>query len=134
MNLSWKKTVFMTVAAVFLSACQHENPLKTHPIKESTSFLVNASANAEKRLHFAIQQDAYGYAYLECMEGKKSAEIQCDRLYQGMVAFAKENHYAGFKNITLSDLTDQRVFQILGDDYAETAATMWPHYFPVGQS
>lgn len=134
MNLSWKKTVFMTVAAVFLGACQHENPLKTHPIKESTSFLVNASANVEKRLHFAIQQDAYGYAYLECMEGKKSAEIQCDNLYKGMIVFAKENHYSGFKNITLSDLTDQGVFQIFGDDYAETAATTWPHYFPVGQS
>lgn len=134
MNLSLKKIMVMTVSAVLLSACHHENPLKTHPIKESTAFLVNASANAEKRLHFSIQQDSYGYAYLECMEGKQSAEIQCDHLYQGMVAFAKENHYVGFKSITLSDLTDQRVFQVLGDDYAETAATTWPHYFPVGQS
>lgn len=134
MNLYWKKTMVVVVAAMFLSACQHDNPLKTHPIKDSASFLVNASANVEKRLHFAIHQDAYGYAYLECMEGKKSAEIQCDKLYNGMIVFAKENHYSGFKNITLSDLTDPRVFRLLGDDYAETAATTWPHYFPVGQS
>ncbi len=130
----WKKTIAITITAALLSACHHENPLKTHPRELSASFLVNASANVEKRLHFAIQQDSYGFGYLECMEGKKSPEIQCADLYQGMVAFARENHYAGFQSITLSDLTDQRVFKILGDAYAETAATTWPHYFPAVKS
>ena len=136
MKTLWNKTIAITITAALLSACHHENPLTTHTRKLSASFLVSASANVEKRLHFAIQQDAYGYGYgyLECMEGKQSPEIQCADLYQGMVAFAKENHYVGFQSITLSDLTDLRIFKILGDDYAETAATTWPHYFPVGNS
>lgn len=114
--------------AATLSACHHENPLKTQPAKASVTFLINASANSEKRLHFAIHKDAYGFAYLECMEGKQSAEIQCDALYQGMIAFAKESHYSGFQKITRADLTDKRVFESLADEYAETAATIWPHF------
>lgn len=113
--------------AAAISACQHENPLKTQPAKASVTFLINASANAEKRLHFAIHKDAYGFAYLECMEGKQSPEIRCDALYQGMIAFAKEGHYSGFQKITLADLTDKNLFESLADGYAETAATTWPH-------
>ena len=89
---------------------------------------INASANAEKRLHFAIHKDAYGFAYLECMEGKQSPEIHCDALYQGMITFAQEGHYAGFQTITQADLTEQKVFESLADEYAETAATIWPHF------
>lgn len=113
--------------AAAVCACQHENPLKTQPAKASVTFLINASANAEKRLHFAIHKDAYGFAYLECMEGKQSPEIRCDTLYQGMIAFAKEGHYSGFQKITLTDLTDKNLFESLADGYAETAATTWPH-------
>lgn len=118
---------------MLLSACHHDNPLKTHSLKEVAVFLLNASANVEKRLHFAIQQDAYGYGYLECMEGKKSAEIHCSDLLNGMVQFAQENHYPAFKNITLSDLTDKTVFERIGDEYAEVAVTTWPHFFPASQ-
>lgn len=111
-----------------ISACHHENPLKTQPPKASVTFLINASANAEKRLHFAIHKDAYGFAYLECMEGKQSPDIRCDALYQGIIAFAKEGHYSSFQTITLPDLTNQKVFESLADEYAETAATIWPHF------
>ncbi len=111
-----------------LSACHHENPLKTQPAKASVTFLINASANAEKRLQFAIHKDAYGFAYLECMEGKQSPDIQCNALYQGMIAFAREGHYSGFQTITQADLTEQEVFESLADEYAETAATSFPHF------
>ncbi|HAU1546674.1 TPA: protein LvrD [Legionella pneumophila] len=121
--------VFLMTATI--SACHHENPLKTHPTKASVTFLINASANTEKRLHFAIHKDAYGFAYLECMEGKQSPDIRCDALYQGMVVFAKEGHYSGFQTITLSNLTDQKVFESLADEYAEAAATIWPHFVSV---
>lgn len=114
--------------SVTISACHHENPLKTQPAKASVTFLINASANAEKRLHFAIHKDAYGFAYLECMEGKQSPDIQCNALYQGMIAFAREGHYAGFQMITQADLTEQKVFESLADEYAETAAIIWPHF------
>ncbi|HAT9621346.1 TPA: protein LvrD [Legionella pneumophila subsp. pneumophila] len=121
------KSLMVVLMAAAVCACQHENPLKTQPAKASVTFLINASANAEKRLHFAIHKDAYGFAYLECMEGKQSPEIQCDALYQGMIAFAKEGHYSGFQKITLADLTDKNLFELLADGYAETAATTWPH-------
>lgn len=122
------KGLIVGLMAVTISACHHDNPLKTQPAKASVTFLINASANAEKRLHFAIHRDAYGFAYLECMEGKQSPEINCDALYQGMITFAKEGHYAGFQTITQTDLTDQKVFESLADEYAETAATIWPHF------
>lgn len=125
--------ISLVITALLLAACHHDNPLKTHSPKESAVFLMNASANIEKRLHFAIQQESFGYGYLECMEGKKSVEILCSELLNGMVQFAKENHYPAFKQINLSDLTDKAMFEKIGDEYAEIAATTWPHYFPVSQ-
>ncbi|HAU0781509.1 TPA: T4SS-associated protein LvrD [Legionella pneumophila] len=122
------KGLMVGVMVATLSACHHENPLKTQPAKASVMFLINASANAEKRLHFAIHKDAYGFAYQECMEGKQSPDIQCNALYQGMIAFAREGHYSGFQTITQADLTEQKVFESLADEYAETAATIWPHF------
>ncbi|MDF1931658.1 T4SS-associated protein LvrD [Legionella pneumophila] len=122
------KGLMLGLMVVTISARHHENPLKTQPAKASVTFLINASANVEKRLHFAIHNDAYGFAYLECMEGKTSHDIRCDELYQGMIAFAKEGHHSGFQTITLADLTDKRVFESLADEYAETAATIWPHF------
>lgn len=122
------KGLMVGLMTATISACHHENPLKTQPAKASVTFLINASANAEKRLHFAIHKDAYGFVYLECMEGKQSPDIECDALYQGMIAFAKEGHYSSFLTITLPDLTDQKVFKSLADEYAETAATIWPHF------
>ncbi|HFS5639717.1 TPA: T4SS-associated protein LvrD [Legionella pneumophila] len=122
------KGLMVGVMVATLSACHHENPLKTQPAKASVTFLINASANAEKRLHFAIHKDAYGFAYQECMEGKQSRDIQCNELYQGMIAFAREGHYSGFQTITQADLTEQKVFESLADEYAETAATIWPHF------
>ncbi|HAT1993786.1 protein LvrD [Fluoribacter dumoffii] len=127
MNTLMKGLMVILMAAT-ISACHHENPLKTQPAKVSVTFLINASANAEKRLHFAIHKDAYGFVYLECMEGKQSPDIECDALYQGMITFAKEGHYSDFETITLADLTDQNLFESLADHYAETAATIWPHF------
>jgi hypothetical protein len=132
MSIYWKISVF--IAALLLAGCHHDNSLTKHAPKESALFLMNASANVEKRLHFIIQQDAFGYGYLECMEGKKSVDIRCPDLLNGMVQFAKENHYPAFKQIILSDLTDRVMFEKIGDEYAEIAATTWPHYFPVSQS
>ena len=127
-----KKITIMITGALILTACHHDNPLKTHSKKQSAVYLMNASANVEKRLQFAVKSDEHGYGYLECMEGKKNPEINCKALYQGMISFSKEGYYLGFETITLADLTDKAVFTDLGDDYAEVMITTWPHFYPAG--
>lgn len=134
MNKNLVKAIVITASAILINACHHENPLKTHLKKASATFLVTASANSEKRLHFAIQKDSYGFAYLECMEGKKSPEIRCEDLYRGMITFAKEGDYSEFRNLKLADLTDPELFKTLADEYAETALTIWPNFVSVGKS
>lgn len=116
-------------AAFLLSACHHDYPLKTHNQKENLLFLINASANSEKRLHLPVKEGDRGVIYLECMEGKKDKEINCTALYQTMISFAREGHYQGYESITLPELTDHKVFDELADDYLETLADTWPTYY-----
>lgn len=122
----------MTLVAgcLALTACHHDNPLATHSKQQSATFLMNASANLERRLRLDVKNDEHGYGYLECMEGKKNHEIHCETLYQGMIAFAKEGHYPGFEAITLKNLTNQAMFTGLSDDYYEVMASTWPVYYP----
>lgn len=123
------KSSFLIANLIALCACQHQNPLKTHTKQETLRFLLDASANAEKRLHIPTQKDSYGYAYLECMDGKAGLKLPCDALYQGMVSFAKEQHHKSFKHLTLKDVTDHTLVTSLADDYAEFAATHEPHIY-----
>ena len=127
-----KNILSVTASALLLSACHHDNPLKTHTKKQSATFLMNASANVEKRLRFDVRKDEHGYGYLECMEGKKNPEIHCRNLYQGMLVFAKENHYPGFETLQIEEMLDQSTFAGLSDDYYEIMATTWPNYVPAG--
>ncbi|MBX3710332.1 MAG: protein LvrD [Gammaproteobacteria bacterium] len=116
-----------------LCACHHKNPLTTHTKQDTFKFLLNASANAEKRLHIPTQKDSYGFAYLECMNGKASPDLSCGALYQEMVSFAKEQH-TGFEQLSLKDITDSNVFASLAEDYAEYAATHEPHLLSESKS
>lgn len=122
------KTCFFILSVFALCACHHDNPLKTHSKQDTLNFLMNASANAEKRLHFITQKDSYGYAYLECMDGKKSPELNCTALYLGMMDFAREGHCPGFNTLRAQDLIDYSLFASLADDYAEFAATHEPRF------
>lgn len=125
-----KKLIPVVIASTFaISACQAENPFKTHTVKESATFLMQASANAEKRLGFDIKKDDHGYGWLECMEGKNNPEIDCKKLYTEMIAFAREGHIAGFKKITLDFLTDKTLLETLGDDYAEIMISTHPVFY-----
>lgn len=110
-----------------LCACHHQNPLTIHSKQDTLKFLLNASANAEKSLHIPTQKDSYGYAYLECMDGKTSLELPCIALYRRMISFGKEQHYVGFEHLSVNDLTNHSVFASLAEDYAEYAATHEPH-------
>lgn len=120
------KVSAVLLGALTLCACHHTNPLTTHTKQDTFQFLLNASANAEKRLHIPIQKDSYGYAYLECMDGKTSPELSCDALYKEMVSFSKEQH-TGFEHLSVKDVADSSVFASLAEDYAEYAATHEPH-------
>lgn len=125
-----KSLATVIAGTLSLTACHHDNPLKTHTKQQSATFLMNASANLERRLRFDVKKDDRGYGYLECMEGKNNHEIHCNTLYQGMIIFAKEGHYPGFESITLKDLTNNRVFNDLSEDYVEAMVSTWPVYFP----
>lgn len=114
------------LGALTLCACHNKNPLTIHTKQDTLKFLLNASANAEKRLHIPTQKDSYGYVYLECMDGKTSPELSCNALYQEMVSFAKEQH-TGFEHLSVKDVSDSIVFASLAEDYAEYAATHEPH-------
>lgn len=127
--MKWNTMATVIAGTLALTACHHDNPLKAHTKQESAAFLMNASANLERRLRFDVKKDEHGYGYLECMEGKKNHEIHCDALYQGIVGFAKEDHYPGFASITLKDLTDKGVFDGLSDDYYEVMASTCPVYY-----
>lgn len=131
MKINWKYRLLLAAGFATLVACHHVNPLKSHTKQQSATFLVNASANVERRLKFDIKPDNNGYGYTECMEGKKNPEIVCEALYQGIIQFAKENHYPGFANLTMADLTEQTVFSSLIDDYYEIMIADYPTYYRV---
>ncbi|MFO2820581.1 T4SS-associated protein LvrD [Legionella pneumophila serogroup 1] len=127
------KVCTVLLGALTLCACYHKNPLTTHTKQDTLKFLLNASANTEKRLHIPTQKDSYGFAYMECMDGKTSPDLSCSTLYQEMVSFAKEQH-TGFESLSVKDITDSRVFASLAEDYAEYAATHEPHLLGENQS
>lgn len=122
------RSCLLILGVVTLCACHHENPLKTHSKEETLTFLMNASANAEKRLHIPTQKDSYGFAYLECMDGKKNPELKCAGLFLGMILFAQEGHYPGFKTLKAQELIDSAFFITIADEYAEFAATHEPRF------
>jgi len=125
-----KKLIPAVIASTLaLTACKAENPFKTHTVKECANFLMQASANAEKKLNFKIRKDEYGYGWLECMEGKTNPEIDCKQLYQGMITFARAGHIKGFEKITLASLTEASLLEQLGDDYAETMISTNPVFY-----
>lgn len=132
--MKWCTTVFVLGLSVSLTGCYHKNPLKTNPKEKAATFLMQASANVETRLQFPVKQGDLGVVFLECMDGKKSPNISCEALYQGMVAFAEEGHYPAFKGLQLSDLKDKAVFEILADLYAEIAISRTPTLYPVKTS
>ena len=127
-----KKQLLILTATCLLSACHHDNPLATHTKTQSATFLMNASANVEQRLAFAVKKGDRGCGYLECMDGKKNPAINCNALYSGIVSFAKEAHYSGFESLTLKDLSDRDVFNGLADDYAEILMSNEPTYYMGG--
>jgi hypothetical protein len=125
MNKALRGCLF--ILSVFaLCACHHDNPLKKHSKQDTLAFLLNASANAEKRLHIATQKDSYGYGYLECMGGQENPELHCNALYLGILMFAQEGHYPGFNKLNAQDLTDYAFFATIADDLAEFAVTHEP--------
>lgn len=115
------------VGGKFFILSQFENPLDKNSPKESANFLIQASANAEKRLALKLKEDERGAAYIECMEDK-NAEFPCEKLFETMISFAKENHYPKFKTLRLAELKNPRSFTRLQDDYYEALVSSLPEY------
>lgn len=105
----------VVMLSVSLTACfGHDNPLKKMPPKQSAQFLVSASQYAEKALK-VFQTPGGGY-YGQCMMGKQKTSL-CNKLYTNMVTFAKKT--PGFKSITVSDLTNKSVWNVIKPDYQQ---------------
>jgi hypothetical protein len=119
----------MGLAMLLLTACHHDNPLQSHSKKQSLLFLINASANAEKRLNLPIKDGDRGVVYWECMGGEKDKDINCNALYQAMIDFAKEGHCKAYENLTLGQLTDTTVFKGLDAGYLDALVDTWPTYY-----
>jgi hypothetical protein len=112
----------LVLSGALLSAC-HQSPLKSLPKEKSAAFLVKASAVAEQRMKLGIPQGSLGGVYTDCMENK-AKKINCPELYNAMLAFAGSGQFPDFKPLTLADLTDDKVFQALRDDYEEVLLTI----------
>lgn len=102
-------TVLALSATVGLTACSHDNPLKTQPEDVMVKFIRSASTYAEKQLHYK----AYGSgdAYLYCMKGDLNKDPAfCPKLYDYMVEYAKKSNSA-FDNLSIDDLKDKQFFE-----------------------
>lgn len=103
------------VMGVALTACSGSNPLASEPHDKALSFVETASMSAEKTLH--VKAFPPGNTYYNCMTDngmtdKRQNPHVCEDLYNGMIAYAKTTDGA-FKNITLSELQDQKAFRTL---------------------
>ena len=120
MNIITIKTSLLAsvlVATVTLTACSGSNPLDTQPRSDSLKFVSKASSLTEQSLHYTAYPP--GSMYRDCMTGtamsdpviKKNPEL-CDKLFEGMAAYAKTTDGA-YRNITVDDLKNDKAFRNL---------------------
>jgi len=104
--------LFVSVA---LTACSGSNPLDTEPRTESLVFVNKASMVTEQALHYKSYPP--GAMYHDCMSGvamsdpviKKNPEL-CDKLFEGMVAYAQTTD-SPYRNITVDDLKNDQTYR-----------------------
>ena len=102
-------TALALAATIGLTACSHEDPLKSQPQEETMHFLKNASKYAEKKMSY--KSPGKGDAYLYCMEGNLSKDPTfCSKFYGYMVEFAEQSG-TPFKGLSVADLTDKQFFE-----------------------
>jgi len=111
-NIGVVSAIVMSVA---LTACSGSNPLESEPHDKALSFVETASTAAEKQLN--VKAFPPGSTYYNCMtdngmtDKRKNPHV-CEDLYNDMIAYAKTTDGA-FKNISLSELQDQKAFRTL---------------------
>lgn len=112
-----KQTVLTSalLMSLALTACSGSNPLESQSKTDSVAFVEKASKVAEKQLH--VKAYPPGDTYYECMTGggmvdKRQNPHVCEDLFDAMIAYAKTTD-GPFKNITLSELQDQKAFRPL---------------------
>jgi len=111
-KISITSALFMSVTLV---ACSGNNPLQTQPKDQALAFVEEASKTAETQLH--IKAFPPGNTYYACMTDdgmvdKRQNPHVCEDVYDAMITYARTTNSA-FKNITLSELQDQKAFRPL---------------------
>ena len=105
--------IFTLASVVLLAGCQENpNPLKKMEPSVVAKFLVDASANAEKKLNLYRRFQRKGYQ--RCIEEQESVAL-CNKLYSEILAYAKTQD--DFKEVTLSNLKDRTLWKSIQDDY-----------------
>ena len=113
------KLISIILSASILTACSHENPLNSLPRDDVGKFLANASWSAEKAQNARTYQ---GRAYGMCLMHDKKVSLNCNKLYGQMQDYALNDFE--FKDITISDLMDVKMFYKVREDYTAAFFTM----------
>lgn len=103
--------VSLIVAALCLTAC-HENPMSKHNTPQNVGFLVETASCAEHVMQLKTHKK--GQYYSNCMEQNKS-KINCEQLFSEMLKCSKNN--PDYAELTQNDLTDQKMYAELAEDY-----------------
>ncbi|HHF7374003.1 hypothetical protein [Legionella bozemanae] len=107
-------TTMLLMSMSLLGGC-HDNPLKALTKKQQINFLMQASRSAEQVMGL-FSEPGGGY-YLSCMSGE-DIELNCQKLFEHMLDFA--HLHKEFSRLTLSQLTDARVFAEIALEYQDT--------------
>ncbi len=117
MKMTLKKTgvASLLLISIALTACSGSNSLESQPKDQALAFVEAASKAAETQLH--VKAFPPGNTYYDCMAGdgmvdKRQNPHVCEDLYDAMIAYAKTTN-GPFKDISLSDLQDQKAFRPL---------------------
>ena len=117
MRMTLKTTVIASsLLMVFtLTACSGGNPMSSEPQDKTKVFIEAASQAAEKQL--SVKAFPAGSTYYDCMTGNGMMDTRknpnlCEDLYAAMVSYANASNSA-YKDITVSDLKDQKAFRTL---------------------
>ncbi len=112
MSMKNKKALalILLTSSMGLTGC-HQNPITQHKPEKSALILLRASRLAEQQLKIDTPT---GWVYGSCMDDNRS-NLDCKAFFKAMLPLAKQDK--AFKNLTYADLTDQKTFETIAEDY-----------------
>ncbi len=109
----YSRVVPVFILSLFLLGCSGSNPLDGPDHETRVKDLLAASQYAEQTLKLG-DPPYRGYFYELCMKNKKKGKV-CQDLYSVMLK--KLRRQKVYQNVTLSNLTDKRMWLHIRDDY-----------------